>query len=231
MNYTRIAISLLISILLISCSEKIDKNPVQTKAGKIIDRHIAGIGGEKALANLQTRLIEGQVTDDRPYKGPEVTIPFSVVADNKGSWRFDSDKLSFGCDELGGWYADSTGTYDDPSHYRSKLGFVFSPAGFLNLERYFKDISFGRSMEMNYRKMDGLYNDRDLTYYALWFDRETGLIGQIGYHWNLKDYQEVDCVLIPHLIEEGRKGGSILYRIDKVQHNVQTIDSLLQRPE
>ena len=85
-------------------------------------------------------------------------------------------------------------------------------------------------MTMNYRLMDGLYNDRDLTYYALWFDRETGLLNQIGYHWNVKDYRPVDGVLVPHLIEEGRKGGVIRYQAEEIIHNVEIPDSLLKRP-
>lgn len=230
MLYLKFFVSILISLVLMACSGGNEQDAIKAKAQKIIDRHIQEIGGVEAMRLVTTRVIEGTVTDDRPYKGPAHTVPFTFYADNAGNWRFISSQETYGCDEEGGWRLDSMGVHADAYRPRSKLGFVFDPGGFVNLDKYFKDISFGRSMMMNYRKMDGIYNDRDLTYYALWFDRETGILGQIGYHWNVKDYRDVNGVLVAHLIEAGRKGGAIIYQADTIYQNIDIPDSLLQRP-
>ena len=52
---------------------------------------------------------------------------------------------------------------------------------------------------------------RPTSYWALHFDVETGLLNNIGFHWCLEDYREVDGVLFPHCIVTGRKGGSSTY--------------------
>mgnify|MGYP006865009216 CR=1 FL=1 len=218
-----------VTYLFIACSsESMENNqPIEPKA--LVKNYMDAIGGDIAIKQFHTRIISGQWTDDRPYRGDPVKVPFTVWANDNGYWRFTSTLESYGYDDQGGWRLDSTGLTHDPFQERSKLGFVFDPTSILNLDRYFLNRHLGEQMSLNYRQVTGVRTDRDSTYYTLWFDNETHLLNHIGYHWNLKNYKKVDGVKIPHLIEAGRKGGAILFQMDTIHHNIPIPDSILFR--
>jgi hypothetical protein len=55
--------------------------------------------------------------------------------------------------------------------------------------------------------------------HRLGFDVDTGLLSRLGFHRELRDYEEVDGVLMPHCVVYGRKGGSSTFILDSVVHN------------
>ena len=59
-----------------------------------------------------------------------------------------------------------------------------------------------------------------------YFDKKTGLLRRIGYHWDIKDYKEVDGVLIPHSVVAARKGGSCTYEFQEVIHDIPIPDAM-----
>ena len=229
MNTIRSLLFLIVLLVQISCTT--EKEPaVSSGAEDVINRYVDAIGGQNAIAQLSSRIIQGRQVDDRPHLGPPTEQLFTVWANADGYWRFSSMTESYGFDNMGGWRADSSGIRVDPWQVRSKVGFIFDPQSILHLDKYFLQRRIGKEMMLEYREVTGIYTDRDSTYYTLWFDKETDLINQIGYHWNLKNYRRVDGVLIPHLIEQGRKGGAILIHIDSISHNQVLPDSLFYRP-
>ena len=48
-------------------------------------------------------------------------------------------------------------------------------------------------------------------HYSLYFDVQTGLLNHVGYHNDLKDWREVEGVLLPRRWVFGRKGGHTTY--------------------
>ncbi len=232
MRTMRLIIIFFSAFLLMNCSAKEDYESKVSSPGhvEIIKRYITAIGGHDTISNFKTRLIKGRLIDNRPYMGEPSEMLFRVYADSQGNWRFSSPTENYGYDQAGGWRQDSTGVVADPGQNRAKLGYVFDPASPLKMDRYFKKLRYGAKMTMNYRDVTAVYTDRDSTYYALWFDDESGLLNQIGYHWNLKDYREVDGVLIPFVVEQGRKGGSITLYFESVEHNIERLPEDIKRP-
>lgn len=227
----RFSIFLTLSVLVAvsACSSDPDADSPPT-AAVLEARHIKAVGGEKALARLTNRVIEGRWIDDRPTLGAPVEKPLKAWANAEGHWRMQIGDEVFGCDARGGWHLDSSGVQADAWHDRSKLGFILDPQGFLNLDQYFMDRCYERQQTIEYRRLSGVFTDRDSSYYTLWFDSADDLLFLLGYHYQVKDYREVDGVLVPHHVEAGRKGGANHYLFDTILHNQDIPDSLLARP-
>lgn len=231
---SKIVISVLLAGLLLAlgCSrtDQDSRSALQDEGQSILKKHLQQIGGQELANSFRTRFIQGLRISERPNLGLPIVDSFRVWADSSGHWRFETADESFGFDAQGGWIADSGGVRMDPYQVRSKLGFVFDPGGYAHFDRYFKHLAPGQPMVMNYRQLRSLNTDRDTTYYTLWFDKETALLSHIGFHWNLKDYQQVDNLLMPHLIEEGHKGGVVKYQFDRVLHDQPIPEDHLRRP-
>ena len=139
MKYVTLIILIIISLVCFSCfSEEKVGNTLPTE-NELLNRHLDAIGGEAAVAKIQSRIIKGSWIDDRPKTGQKIVVPFTVWANRDGQWLFKSSLESYGFDDSGGWRLDSSGVIVDSYQERSKLGFVFDPVGILNLDRYFLD--------------------------------------------------------------------------------------------
>jgi hypothetical protein len=75
-----------------------------------------------------------------------------------------------------------------------------------------------------------LETNQDPSYHALWFDDSSGLLIGVGHYWMLKDYTAFDGVQIPQVIELSRKGGTIIFKVDSVEHNRLIPNTFLERP-
>jgi hypothetical protein len=53
----------------------------------------------------------------------------------------------------------------------------------------------------------------------LGFDVETGLLVRMGYNREVRDYRQVDGVLMPMEVAYSRKGGSSTFYVDSATHN------------
>ncbi len=69
------------------------------------------------------------------------------------------------------------------------------------------------------RQVYAIESDRRQEYYTLYFDIESGLLTNIGYHWYIEQYRRVDGVLVPHRVVAGRKGGSVTHAFDEIVTN------------
>ena len=174
---------------------------------QVLDRYIAALGGQEALAKLESRTIIGKQVDDRPYKGAPVETPFEARADTSTGWTLVFHEAE-----------GDVGEYGD-SGKNTKLAFIFNPRAPLMLEKYFPNPRLTGTWEydgIHYYKVE---NDLKFEHYTLYFEVETGTLTRIGYHWSLEDYREVDGVLIPFTVAQGRKGGLTNLYFDSVTHN------------
>ncbi len=64
---------------------------------------------------------------------------------------------------------------------------------------------------------------------ALYFEEETGLLVRLGYNRELRDYREVDGVLVPFEVSLSRKGGSTTFYLESIEQN-QPVDPTLFAP-
>lgn len=58
--------------------------------------------------------------------------------------------------------------------------------------------------------------EQEFSYFALYFDLETGLLNHIGYHNEILEYRRVDGVCSPYRMVFGRKGGHTTYVLSEV---------------
>ncbi len=148
------------------------------------------------------------------------------------TYQEPSGEESTGFDGVVGWRQDSKGIHNDESIGKPKLSFILNPQNALNIRIFYKDLKITEIDVVNGQQAYVLESE-ELTKgnYALYFDIETGLLVRIGYHWELLDYQEVDGVMVPFRIKQGRKGGSYTYKFDEVKHNEQIDDNLFEKSE
>ena len=197
-------ICFLIPILLMSTSLVAAEPPTLEQ---VLERYVEALGGREAIAKLQSRTIIGIQIDDRPYKGPPVETPFEAWADTSTSWTLV--------------YREGEGDIREngDSNKNTKLAYIFNPQAPLMLDKYFPNPRLTGTWEydgIHYYKVE---NDLKFEHYTLYFEVMTGMLTRIGYHWSLEDYREVDGVLIPFTVAQGRKGGSTNLYFNSVTHN------------
>lgn len=192
----------------------------------IMEHYIDALGGRAAIERLGTRRCRGWLVFDLPSRTPPVyeILEMETYSALPNRWllvgRDSSGTLQNGFDGEIGWDQNLHTVKQEPRMERAKLAFLINPQGPLRIEDYFHDLVLAGAVEMEGRPCYAVESDRDGSSYTLYFDTETGLLRQIGYHWLLKDYREVDGVMFPFEIALSRKGGSTTYRFEEVEHNV-----------
>jgi len=254
MSTRRLCVSLLASLLSLSCSEPPPEplpvhhtsplpegaGPVQVRAGdllpsvdELLTRYVDAVGGRGALADLNTRTCTGRQIDDRPYVGPVETTPIAGYAE-AGRWshayRHPRATYREGCDGGIGWDDGPGGLRRDDERCRSKLAWLLDPRGPLRIREYFRDLAVSGRQQLGQRWVYTVVGDRTDAHYSLHFDVQSGLLVRIGYYWELLDYQPVDGVLVPHRIVRSRKGGSTTWVLDTIRHNEAIDPSHLAAP-
>jgi hypothetical protein len=204
---------------------------------EVIDRFVAALGGREAIEKLDSRHCRGRVTDDlRSRANPYFKeTDFEAWTSVPHRCRFDLYKEGFvdrrGFDGRKGWIADSAGVRRDEEAIRSKLAFLLDPQGALDIEYYFPELTYVGQRALYGATVNSLEPaDLKPEYYTLYFDIESGLLVGIGYHWEVRDYRDVDGVMFPHRIVCGRKGGATTFDILEMQNNAVTDDSLFEMP-
>jgi hypothetical protein len=197
---------------------------------QILDRYVDVMGGQEAIAQLETRTIIGKQIDDRPYKGPPVESKLEAWADTNGNWAMilhgPEGAQGDGCSKGESW-AKKPGQPPEPNDYENtKLAFLFNPQGPLMISKYFPNPRVTGTWDYDgvlYYKVE---NDLKFEYYTLYFEVETGMLTRIGYHWWLEGFRPVDGVLVPAKVVQGRKGGSTNLYFDTVTHGADVADHL-----
>ena len=173
---------------------------------EVLDRFVEAVGGAECFADLDVRHYRGTIVQDLSWEDPTHTeVPFLAEADARGQVRYA---------EVDAWSDLPTAEDTD---LRSKLRWVMHPHYALVVEDFFPELTVsGREVRAGRPVVVLAPRDLDYTYYALYFDEESGLLAHIGYHNDLEDWREVDGVLYPHRWVFGRKGGHTTYVFDEV---------------
>ena len=194
---------------------------------QIIEDYIEALGGQAALERLETRESHGHVYTDLSWHDPQIEIQrFQALIDNRGRFAVtlenDAGTLRYGYDGATEWRHGGDEADPIDGDGRGKIEWLMNPRGALELDHYYPDLTVAGNHNVSGHNCWVLQpGDRDATYYALFFDKDSGLLRAIGYHWFISDYREVDGVLVPFRIECGRKGGATNYVVDSIVHNVE----------
>jgi caffeoyl-CoA O-methyltransferase len=211
-------------------------DPTPTVAS-VIERYIEALGGRRAIERLETRRCSGWLVTDLPSNDPPVheTLEMETYSALPNRWllvgRDSSGTLKNGFDGEVGWDQNTYTVKPEPRMERGKLAFIINPHGPLRIGDYFHDMVLAGTTEWEGRMCYAIESDRKASSYTLYFDVETGLLRQIGYHWFLRDYREVDGVIFPFEIEVSRKGGSTTYHFEEVENNIPVDDALFAMPD
>ncbi len=203
----------------------------------VIERYIEALGGREAIEKLETRRCSGWLVTDLPSNTPPVLekLEMETYSALPDKWllvgRDSSGTLKNGFDGEAGWDQNLDTVKPDPRMERGKLAFIINPHGPLRIEDYFHDMKVTGTAEWDGRRCYAVESDRKASSYTLYFDAETGLLRQIGYHWFLRDYREVDGIMFPFEIEVSRKGGSTTYYFEEVEQNVPIDSGLFAMPD
>lgn len=208
----------------------------QPSVDRVLDRYAKAIGGVKAITKLETRLCMGRLIHDISWHEPPYqNIPVRILSklpdktlliqlqpggerregfDGKTSWTQEKDKVEL------------------PEDFANlKLAWITNPHNALLVKEYFPELSLKEGKTSAGRPAYVLESSElKAAHYALYFDKESGLLVQIGYYWEINEYREVDGVMFPFRITMSRKGGSSVYEFDEVRHNVSMNDSLFALP-
>jgi hypothetical protein len=204
---------------------------------QVVERYVEAMGGREAIEDLATRVCLGRMIHDLHWKRP----PYEVVsivgyAESSGKVLMVEHKSDgIRCEGFDGestWIQDANGIQVRDEPVRSKIAWLLDPQGAIRLEEYFPGLEVTSSENLDGRALYVLEpEDLDRAHYALYFDSETGLIVRIGYYWEIKDYREVDDVLVPFRVDMSRKGGSSTLVLDEVNHNLPLETAVFDVPE
>lgn len=204
----------------------------------VLKRYVEAIGGRSAIERLTNRTFTGTETTDLTSRTqPLLEVHwFKACGDKSGRYAMeivtDQGSQRWGNDGVVNWAADKCGVHFESSSTNRLLAFLLNPQGALQVEEYFPDLRFlGKRVAGGRKCYAFLPAGHDEAYYSLHFDIESGLLVQIGYFKQLKDYRSVDGVLFPHMVSSSRKGGSTTYRFEDVLHNGEIDEDLFNVPE
>ncbi len=202
---------------------------------EVLERYYRALGGREALEGVSSRVATGRVVDDRPWAGPAKITRFEAYGGDGGRWarveHAPEGDFAEGFDGAVAWTLEDGEVNTSTEPNRSKLAFLLDPQGPIRIGEYFLEMRYAGVTTYEGRPVCAVETDRNPTYYTLYFDLETGLLTNIGYHWYVEDYRPVDGVLVPHRVVEGRKGGSVTHVFDEIVANSPVAGSRFNPPE
>ena len=236
------AVKMVLALLAVGCCVQACANPGIEGVGEptelpsaevLVKRYVEAVGGREALLNLGTRVSEVRVVTHLEWDHPDEHASIhkvdslSVFGTSSGEFlivtRTGDGTMLEGCDGRDQWKIDPNGVVFEKKPMGARDRWMTDPQFPLKLVHYFP--------EMKVLGVDVWGNDRggrDRVFvvaidgdesHRLGFDVETGLLTRIGYNRELRDYREVDGVLMPMQVAYSRKGGSSTYYVDAVEHN------------
>jgi hypothetical protein len=194
----------------------------------VLKRYVEAVGGRDAIMGLKTRTASmRRVTDlqwDR-YIHEVDTLTVYGASDGRFLVVTQSERGTMleGFDGSEEWKVDPGGMVSLSLERGPRDGWVTDPLFPLKLRQYFPDMEVvgADTWGTDLGGQQHLYVvavDDDESHH-LGFEVDTGLLVRLGYNTEIRDYREVDGVLVPMQVAYSRKGGSSTYFIDSVKHN------------
>jgi len=201
----------------------------------ILQRYVEASGGRAALERLTGRQLTGSYVEELGYREPPrrtASLEASFQAPDR--WRIETSSetevSAMGCDGTRGWRSGPGRVEAAAVNCRSLTAFLLDPRGPLRLDDYFANLTLEKRVSLrDAEAYEVSAVQRDGSRRTLYFDVDSGLLVQAGYHRRLLDYREVDGVAVPFRVEIGRKGGWSAYEFDTARH-VEMEDSMRFAP-
>jgi hypothetical protein len=197
----------------------------------LLKRYVLAVGGRDAILNLRTRTATLRCVTDLPTRTPPVyeVDSLSVWSRTSGEFlmvhRTPDDVIVEGNDGDELWRIRYGTIATSGFSWGPRDRWLTDPQFPLRLVELFPDMHV---VGIDSRGGHTLYTvdiDGDISH-RLGFDVDSGLLTHLGYNRELRDYREIDGVLMPTVVVISRKGGSSTFILDAVSHN-QELDQRL----
>ena len=232
-----IQVTIFLQLMLLILSTNINATETLPTVEQVLENYTEALGGRKAIEKLSTRVCSGYLVKDVHWKTPAfdvVEIKAYAKSPNKVMIKYfehDGEEI-IGYDGKNGWRKTTDGVFENEHLNEPKLSWILIPQNVLNIEKFYSELKITGIEQINGRQAYSLEPaGLEKGNYGLYFDIKTNLLIGIGYHYEILDYQEVDGVMFPFRIIQGRKGGSYTYKFKKVTHNEKLSDSIFNKPE
>lgn len=205
-----------------------------TTIESLLERSVAAAGGREAFEAITTRVMRVRVVTDLAWDPPvhnEETL--TVYARHPGRYLIvqasEKGTTLEGCDGEACWRRNEDGTVAIVEPKEPRSAWLTDPRFAARLEEHFPGMSLVGIDELpEGRAYVGAYDDVET--HRIYFDAETGLLLRLGFNRELRDYKEFDGVLLPTRVAQSRKGGSSVFYVESVHHDVPLDDALFAPP-
>lgn len=203
---------------------------------EVLHRYVEALGGREAVEKLTTRVCTGRYVkdlhwDDPPYEKYPIEV-FAKLPDKILIVEHKPDGVRReGYDGGTAWVQDKGGVEIVDEFGSMKMAWICSPQSALLIKDYFSELK--AVPDETYHGTWHCLEPSKLKkhYYSLYFDKETGILVQIGCFWELQKYRRVDGVKFPYRVLISRKGGWCAFEFEEVKHNISLDDSMFAPPE
>ncbi len=232
-----IQIAIFLQLMLLILSANIYATKLLPTVEQVLENYTEALGGRKAIEKLSTRVCSGYLVKDVHWETPPydvVEIKAYAKSPNKVVIKYFEQygEEIIGYDGKNGWRKTTEGVFENEYLNKPKLSWILNPQNVLNIRKFYSELVITGIEIINGRQAYSLEPaGLEKGNYGLFFDIETNLLIRIGYHYEILDYQEVDGVMFPFRIIQGRKGGNYTYKFKNVSHNEKLNDSVFRKPE
>jgi predicted O-methyltransferase YrrM len=202
----------------------------------ILNRYLEALGGRTALENISSRRMQGKLRYTFQGRETEVSeVAAEVFSQAPNRWRLtltsDSGRQCMGFDGEQGWQQNADRVLIDKNQRFSTLAFLFNPQAPLFLETYFPSSTLTGSRDINgktYWEVSAVL--RSGATKALFFEKDSGLLGWIGEDLEVPEYIETEGIRHPAGISIYRKHFTADYRFSDIAVNSSTGDEDIHVP-
>jgi len=189
----------------------------------ILKRYVEAVGGREVILELRTRVASMHIVTDLKWDPPVYEVDtLSVYGTSSGEFlvvtRTARGVMLEGCDGNEEWKIDLDGTVFNFHAKGARDRWMTDPQFPLKMRQYFPDAEVLGVEVWGGDRVYVVDIDGDESH-RLGFDVDTGLLSRLGYNRELRDYREVDGVMMPHRVVYSRKGGSSTFVLDSIAHN------------
>jgi caffeoyl-CoA O-methyltransferase len=197
----------------------------------ILERYIQAAGGQEAFQRLNSRSVEGRYVVNN-----QRALEFEAIAMIPGKWTMSLHNAGMvernGYDGNVGWIQTADRIQRDDHLALSILGWWLNPRGPVELRKYFPDMTLKRKRTEAENTAYVIESDgADAKRHTLEFDAETGLLTRIDNRWSFKDYHGVDGIRLPHQVIINREGGTNIFELSDLKHNVEVDERVFAVPK